>query len=336
MVWFRLTLSGEGSSLPPIRVLVVEDHRDWQKLVRLLFQMRPEWQIICEVSDGLEAVLRTKELKPDLILLDIALPKLNGIEAARRIRQLSPNSKIVFLSMDNSLDVVEAALNTGAQGYVYKARAQSDLLPAIDAALRDIQFVSSKLKTHKLSDTPGQKAPHHHEVLFYSDDTVFLDSFTRFIAAVLEAGDVAIVLATESHRDSLIHGLKAQGLDVDTAILDGRYIAVDVAETLSTFMVNGMPDSDRFFKVAGDLIRRAAKRGKREHTRVSACGECAPFLWAEGNVDAAIRLEHLWDELVKTYEVDTLCGYALGSFQGEEDEHVFQSICAEHSAVYSR
>src|SRR5882672_12011570 len=162
--------SGEGSSLPPIRVLVVEDHRDWRNLVRLLFQMRPEWQVICEVSDGLEAVEKARELKPDIILLDIGLPKLNGIEAARRIRQLSPDSKIVFVSMDKSPDVVEVALATGGLGYVYKASAQSDLLPAIDAALRGIRFVSSMLRGYKVTDTAGAKAPHRHEVLFYSDD----------------------------------------------------------------------------------------------------------------------------------------------------------------------
>jgi DNA-binding NarL/FixJ family response regulator len=325
-------LNGGSSWL--IRVLVVDDFGGWRNQVRLLLQAWPECQVICEASDGSEAVQKAEELKPDLILLDIGLPKLDGIEAARRIRQLSPNSKIVFLSMDNSLDVVQEALSTGAQGYVYKSHAQSDLLPAIDAVLRGEQFVSSMLEGYKFIDTTGAKAHHRHEVLFYSDDAVFLDSFTRFIAAVLEAGDVAVVLATESHRDSLIHVLKAQGLDVDTAIRDGSYIPLDVAKTLSTFMVNDMPDSDRFFEVVGGFIRRAAKAGKREHPRVAACGECAPFLWAEGKVDAAIRLEQLWDQLVTTYEVDTLCGYALGSFQGEEDEQVFQSICAEHSAVF--
>jgi DNA-binding NarL/FixJ family response regulator len=128
--------------LPPIRVLVVEDNRDWRNLVRLLLGVRPEWQIICEASDGSEAVQKAEELQPDLILLDIGLPKLNGIEAARQIRQLSPSSKIIFLSQETSLDVVEEALNTGASGYVYKARAQSDLLPAIDAALRMLTFLA--------------------------------------------------------------------------------------------------------------------------------------------------------------------------------------------------
>jgi hypothetical protein len=111
---------------------------------------------------------------------------------------------------------------------------------------------------------------------------------------------------------------------------------LDVAKTLSTFMVNDMPDWGPFFDVVGGLVSGAAKAGKGEHPRVAMWGECGPSLWAEGKVDAAIRLEQLLNQLATIYEFDLLCGYALSSFHGEEDEHVFQSICAEHSAVYSR
>jgi DNA-binding NarL/FixJ family response regulator len=135
----------ERSGLPQIRILLVDDYKDWRKTIRLLLQERSEWQIIFEASDGFEAVQKAGELKPDLILLDIGLPKLNGIEAARWIRRQSPDSKIVFLSQQNSLDIVQEALSTGAQGYVYKASAQSDLLPAIEAALRGIQFLRQKV-----------------------------------------------------------------------------------------------------------------------------------------------------------------------------------------------
>ena len=319
-----------------IRILVADDYKDWRNQVRLLLQARPEWQIICEVSDGPEAVQKAEELQPDLILLESSLPNLNGIEAARRIRQLSPNSKIVFLSLNNSLDVVHIALSTGAQGYVYKARAQSDLLPAIDAVLTGRQFVTRMLKGYKFTDTTKAKSPHSHEVQFYSDDAVLLDSFTRFIAPPLEAGNVAIVIATESHRNSLVQRLDGQGLDIDAAIQEGTYLPLDVAKTRSTFMANDMPDSVRFFEVAGNLITAAAKAGKREHPRVVVCRECTTLLWAEGNAAAAIRLEQLLDQVATTYEVDILCGYALSSFHSGEYQHFFQRICAEHSAVYSQ
>ena len=106
-------------------------------------QARPVWQIIAEASDGPEAVQKAEDLKPDLVLLDIGLPELNGIEAARRIRQLTPGSKIIFLSQNSDLDVVRAALSTGALGYVRKIDAGRDLLLAVDAVLRGEQFFSS-------------------------------------------------------------------------------------------------------------------------------------------------------------------------------------------------
>ena len=319
-----------------IRILIVDDFKDWRRQVCLLFQARPDWQVIAEASDGSEAVQKAEELKPDLILLDIGLPKLNGIEAARRIRHLSPNSKIVLLSQDNSLDAVQAALSTGAQCYVCKSDAGSELLSAVEAALRGKQYVSSSLRGYEFADTSIEKAPHHHEVQFYSDDAVFLDTFARFIAAALKAGDAAIVVATESHREALALRLKTQGLDVDAAIQRGAYVRLDVAKTLSTFMVNDMPDAGRFFVAVGGVIGAAAKAAKREHPRVVACGECSPLLWAEGKLDAAIRLEQLWDEAGKTFGVDILCGYVLTSFQGEEAKHGFQRICAEHTAVDSQ
>jgi DNA-binding NarL/FixJ family response regulator len=319
-----------------IRILIADDFEDWRRQARLLLQARPEWQVIAEASDGSEAVQKAEELKPDIILLDIGLPKLNGIEAALRIRQLSPSSKIIFLSLHNSLDVVQAALSTGARGYVRKTDAQSELLPAVDAALRGKQYVSSSIKGYKPAHALATKAPHRHEVLFYPDDAVFLDRGTRFITAALGAGDVAAVVATESHRESLFERLKAEGLDVDVEIKHGRYISLDVAKTLSTFMVNDMPDWERFFEVVGGLVSGAAKAGKGEHSRVAMWGECGPLLWAEGKVDAAIRLEQLLNQLATIYEFDLLCAYALSSFNEENDKHDFQSICAEHSAVYSQ
>jgi KaiC/GvpD/RAD55 family RecA-like ATPase len=172
-------------------------------------------------------------------------------------------------------------------------------------------------------------------VQFYSDDALFLDSFTRFIGAALNAGNAVIVVATESHRDSLLPRLQVHGVDIGAAIEQGRYISLDAAETVSTFMVNDLPDPNKFLKVTSDLIAEAAKAAKVEHARVAACGECAPLLWAQGKAEAAIRLEHLWDEIAKSHDLDVLCGYPLGSFQGGIGSRIFAKICAEHSVVHS-
>jgi DNA-binding NarL/FixJ family response regulator len=102
-------------------------------------------QVVSEVADGLEAVQQAEELQPDLILLDIGLPSLNGIEAARRILKLSPKSKILFVSQESSFEIVQEALRLGAHGYIHKMYMRSDLLVAMDAAIRGEHFVSSSL-----------------------------------------------------------------------------------------------------------------------------------------------------------------------------------------------
>jgi DNA-binding NarL/FixJ family response regulator len=341
--------------LKSIRILVVDDYESWRRQARLLLQAYPELQIICEASDGSEAVQKAEELRPDLILLDIGLPKLNGLEAARHIRMLAPESKILFLTQESSADVVQEALSLGAQGYVLKARAGTELLAAVQAVLQGKQFVSSDLSGHyfkgakqtQASDhlsyeeaplTPGlsrKESAHNHEVQFYSDDDSLQAGFASFIEAGLKKGDAVIVIVTELHRQSLIHRLQAEGVNVAEAIGQGRFIALDVAETLSTFMANGVPDPGRFFKVTGDLIVAAAKAAKGKNPRVSACGECAPSLYAQGSVDAAIQLEHFWDEIAKTYNVDILCGYILETLGLQPNGNIYERICAEHSAVRS-
>jgi DNA-binding NarL/FixJ family response regulator len=321
-------------SVMSIRVLIVDDFEDWRRTVRQMLQERPELQVICEVADGLEAVQKAGELRPDLILLDIGLPKLNGIEAARQIRQLSPSSKIIFLSQDNSVDPDELALSTGAQAYVNKTDVRSDLLPAVDAVLRAKQFVSSSVKGYEFTDIPTAKAPHRHEVLFYSDDAVLVESYAHFIAAAIKAGNAAIVVVTRSHRDSILQRLHAERINVDGAIQQGTFISLDAADTLSRIMVNGLPDPVRFLEGVSGLIEVASKASKGEHPRVAFCGERVGLLWAEGKTEAAIRLEQLCNDLARTHEVDILCAYELSSFHGEENDQVLQSISAEHSAVF--
>src|SRR5258705_1221265 len=125
-----------------IRILVVEDFAQFRKFIGTTLGERADLQV-CEVADGLEAVQKVKELKPDLILLDIGLPTLNGIEAARQIRKLAPESKIIFLTQESSADVMQEALSLGAWGYVVKARAATDLLAAVGAVIPGEHFVGS-------------------------------------------------------------------------------------------------------------------------------------------------------------------------------------------------
>ena len=146
-----------------VRVLVVEDYAPFRRFVRSTLKKRPEWQVIGEVSDGLEAVQQVEELQPDLILLDVGLPSLNGIEAARRIRKLSPKSKVLFVSQESSFDVVQEALHLGALGYVSKIHAGVELLAAVEAVCQGRLFVSGALVGYiptELADMQSPKGLH--------------------------------------------------------------------------------------------------------------------------------------------------------------------------------
>jgi two-component system NarL family response regulator len=136
----------------PARILVVDDAAFVRSAVGSLLQNRAEWQVIGEAPDGLEAVKRATELTPDLMLLDIGLPGLDGLEVAKRVHVAVPGTKILFLSMNSNAVVVRAALSNGANGYVLKIDAGRELVPAIDAVIRGRKFVSSGIAGRENSE----------------------------------------------------------------------------------------------------------------------------------------------------------------------------------------
>jgi len=315
------------------RVLLVDDFHPFRRLIRSKVQTQSYLEVIGEAGDGLEAIQKAQELAPDLVLLDIGLPQLNGIEAARRIRDQAPYSKILFMSENRSADIAEAALSTGACGYIVKSDAGRALLPAIKAVFDDKIFLSSSLRSHVTDKTAV--VTHRHEVAFYPDDASVVDGYARFIKSVLNDGNAVIVVVAESHRPSLVQRLEADGVDVTAAIQEGSYVPLDAAEAMATLTVNGIPDPVRCTKVIGDIVTRAAKGVRREHARVMACGEIAPTMLLNGNAEGAIQLEHLWDEITREYGVHTHCGY-LRNDSSKESTLIFERICAEHSAVIGR
>jgi len=337
-----------------IRILLVEDYQPFRQFVCSLFQEQPELEIIGEVSDGLEAVQKAGELRPDLILLDIGLPTLNGIEAARRIRRVSPESRILFVSQERSADTAEEALRVGALGYVVKTHVASELLRAVETVCKGKQFISRGLSGHIVTpatspqalEPPGYRkalpssAPQGeelnriHDVHFYPDDESFLAGLTVFIEGALKAGKAVIVLATESHRKSLLQRLRACGVDTAVAIEQGLYRALDAEKMLASLVVNDSLDLVRCQKATQELLAAAATAVNGDHSRIAACGEAAPLLWAQGKADAAIQFEHFWDGISRKSKIDILCGYVLKNFVREPEADIYEKICAEHSAVY--
>jgi len=329
-----------------VRVLVVDDFDPWRQQVCSILGARPELRVIAEALDGLEAVQKAAELQPDLILLDIGLPGVNGIEAARRIRKLSPESKIIFVSQECTAEVMQEALDLGALGFVVKANAATELLAAMESALEGSPYIGMGLSGHFTDATQSQASQlpkpagspipgtqkkeivHNHEVQFYSHDASFLASLVLFAEAALREGNAVIVVATELHRNGLLQGLHACGVDTAADCEQERFILLDAIDLLSRFMENAGPSRKRFLSTVAPLIRRA----ENKHKGVVIFGEMVALLCARGNVNAAIELEQWWNELAQTHSFRLRCAYPMG--EGLKGlPHA--AICAEHSAVIS-
>ena len=226
---------------------------------------------------------RAEDLRLDLILLDIGLPRLNGIKAAQRIRDVSPESKILFLTEESSPDVGEAALEAGGAGYVVKSDAGKELAAAVRALSEGRRYISASLVGRVFVATPDPPERHaFHELQIYSSDASLLDGFARFVSGGLHAGNAVLVLATDSHRRRLDQKLQTQGFDLGAVMSSGSYISMDVADTLSSFMFDNRPDTEQFIRLVQSVLERASKAPNGAARRVLACGECAPFLWAQG------------------------------------------------------
>jgi len=302
-------------------------------------------QIVAEASDGLEAIHKARELQPDLVLLDIGLPTLNGIETARQIRKHLAPTKIIMVSENRSRDIVQEAFRAGACGYVVKSDAGVDLLNAVKAAFRGERYVSTTLVGYGLTETVvdsgqsscsvGNRRHSRHEVGFYSHDQQLLAGLMVFVGTALQVGNAAIVIATESHRDSLLARLQNSGVDINSAVEQGKYIALDAAGALATIMTGSEIDGVRFFTFFDEMIRKAAEAATTGQCRVAIFGECVHLLFPQGNAEAAIKMESLANQLANKHDLDILCAYSLESFQGDLGGHLFEKMCVEHSAVHS-
>jgi PAS domain S-box-containing protein len=171
-----------------------------------------------------------------------------------------------------------------------------------------------------------------HAVQFYKDDKILIEDLNRFIGPALIAGDSAVVIATRAHREGLSRLLAAQGINVESAAKQGRYITLDAAETLAKFMVNDWPDGALFTKLVSSVLSLASTAATTDRP-VIGYGEMVGLLCSDGKVEAAIELERLWNEIAKTHSIRIRCGYPISSFNRDESGESFLKVCEAHSFV---
>ena len=320
------------------RVLVVDDFEPWRRHVASTLGESARWQIVGEAADGPDAIEKAANLRPDLILLDVGLPTVNGIEAARRILAHDSTLKILFVSEHQSWEIAEAALCTGARGYICKSDSARELSPAMDAIVEGRRFVAARFGGRVVERTIRHSALHsrRHEAVFYSDDELLTDEWTSIAEDALNAGATFMLVAFDARRDRLRAKLEALGVNVAGAVSDGRYVSLSVAEVTSKWMTNGQVDQTRFWAAVTPVLLAAARASTAEQPQVVACGECAPSLCANGDAEAAIRLEQLWNEVAQTYHLDVFCGYASDGCRCDDRKDVLARLRETHTATYAR
>ena len=193
-----------------------------------------------------------------------------------------------------------------------------------------MRMTEANVQTLSRSHRDGQaRAKCNHAVQFYNDDARLVDTVVDYIGDALQAGDGAVVLATQAHRDGFEEGLRAAGIDMDAARASGRYVAFDAADTLAQIMADGQPDPQRFDAVCGNVMRQALAISPR----VDGFGELVSLLWSTGQASAAITLEKLWNGLLASHPVSLLCAYEVHDLGTHVSGDYFAHVCAEHRKV---
>ena len=320
---------------PKHRVLMVDDYEPWRKFILSSFQRWPEFQIVGEAFDEQEALPKWQKLQPDLVLMDIGLPGMNGIEVARKIRQDSPNARILFCSENRSSEIVETALRAGAGSYLLKSDAGSDLSSAVRSAIEGKPFVSRSLAGH-VSIEPshsGLVPDQGHVVQFYDDDTALLGELAALFRGSLNNGCSVAAIMTSSHLGALERRLLAQGVCVSEAAQNGKLCMLDADQALSGFMDSDGPSRERFLLQFGNVLRKVQAAAVAKHSPVVVFGEMVAVLWEQKKYEAAIQLEQLWNELATTCSFYLCCAYPARAFRESLTDGTYAKICAQHSGV---
>jgi CheY-like chemotaxis protein len=282
------------------RIVVADDHDNTRAAIGSL--LASDFDVVSTVADGRAAVEAAGALSPDLVVLDIAMPGLDGFEAAALIRDLPDPPRIVFATAYEDASIAGAASALGALAVVRKRQMLTELVPAVRRALL------------------------FHAVCFYEDSLSLAGTVARFIGEGLTASQAAVIVATASHSASICGQLMALGVDSQERIEHGELLMFDADDVLNRFMVGNRPDAERFDDTINPIVDKAAGGRKR---LVRIYGEMVDVLWSSGREDAALSLEILWHQFIAGRKCSLLCGYASGVCQDKG----FNTICDRHSHV---
>jgi CheY-like chemotaxis protein len=306
--------------------VVADDHRRMLDAVSRL--LANDFRVVAAVTDGRQAVDAVLRLDPDLAVLDITMPELDGFRTAQALKHAGARAKVVFLTLHDADEYVDAALRSGAKGYVLKARMEADLARALHHALAGRSFLPSLTSLSTMAGDAGA-----HTLHFRAGDGSFHDDVVEMLLAALARGEMAVVIGTAGLRTSVASGLNAAGCDVSAMRAKGNYFEFDAADALSQVMRNGRPDAGEFGKMVDELERLRLTRTPGGPSRVTIFGEMAGLLMQDGAFEAAVELEQTWSRLTRSLPYLTICSYLSRTPDRTQHPAVWSAMCAEHSAV---
>ena len=271
------------------RVLLADDHTHLLESVSRL--LAAAFDIVGIAGDGRQALDLARRLRPDVVVLDVAMPDLNGFQTLEQLRRDGPETRVVFLTMHRDDEFVAAAINGGAMGYVLKSRIHLDLISAIDHALAGRLFLPSLTS---LSTVAGSR----HAVHFHANESHYLDEVSRLVGATLRSGEQVVLVTNEATRIGVAQRLQARQLNLAVLAEREQYVATDSALALSQVMRDGRPDRERLEEMIHglDRLRLAAPNGQG---RLTIFGDMTVALCRNGDFEAALAVERIWNELTR-------------------------------------
>jgi CheY-like chemotaxis protein len=296
-----------------------------RSLSRLLW---PDFEVVGQASDGLQALDASRSLDPDAVVLDVTMPRRDGLQTARDLMEAGSRARIVFLTMHDSDEFVAQGFRSGGQGYVLKTRLHLDLTSALKRVLAGQLFVPS-LKSLFFVNR-GQIG---HALQFYPDDYAFVDGVGGFLDQALRRGDAVAVVSTGPIRAGLANRLQASGWSVGESGEHGRYRAVSVDDIVASITRNGRLDAGRVAELVADLERFHVASAESPQCRMTVVGDVSARFFASGNPTAGMELERLWDDLTRRLPFLTLCCFPMTYLSDETHVERLPQLCAHHNAI---
>jgi len=306
------------------RVLLADDHPAFVEWVSRF--LAGAFEVVALANDGRQALDLARRLRPDVVVLDVAMPELDGFQTLEHLRRESPQTRVVFLTMHRDDEFIAAAINSGARGYVLKSRISSDLIDAIEHALAGRLYVPC---LSSLSTVPGSR----HTVHFHRDDAQFLDDVSELVGEILRSGEQVVVVTNEVTRIGIAQRLQARHMDLAMLAERGQYIEHDSALVLAAVMHEGRPDEKRLGEMIHGLDRLRHDGRGGPGSRLTIVGDMTVSLCRNGRFEAALEIERIWNELTRPLPFFTVCTYPVECFEQAATRSQLARLHAEHGAV---